>query len=532
MVHKALSFVRARPCVCLSLFCAAWGLTGNVAQADTLVINAIDAAPCVVSPPDTLELSANIECGTFSVAQNPEAPDGIKIKLPFARLSKDRDAEAAPLFMLAGGPGSSLLKEGVYTFFSDQMLGTLLETRDIIILEERGSQNSAPSLDCPAFHQLPWRAISEDVSATSTSEWIREAIETCRSDAEAAGLDLSHYNSLQIARDIDAARAAFGFQKIAVYGASYGTLLAQHYARMFSERVEALVLDGVETPETFSWAENRAVGVDFTIGHLAAQCDAQPTCADAFDLLSLIQGGIDLFDEGAVPASFTNPIDENETLQFDITVDNFVEFLFERQGGQIFVASLPAVLALLVPNGRDALAEGLGPVVGQAGLDARDATKGNIASLMHYAVVCAEDPVASMDDVKMTEDTSEYARRFAALVVQQYQIACDILDVPLLPDETDAPLASEVPTLILTGQLDARTPAFLADRVEQNLPNARQLVFPAGTHVQLGELNFCAAELMVSFLNNPSGDFADDCLRGLKPVNFALPDGALSQDEK
>ena len=527
-----MAFARVRPRVYISTLCAAVSLSGYVAQADTPAINVIDTAPCVVSLPDNLEISADIECGTFTVAQNPAVPDGLVVKLPFARLSLDRETDAAPVFMLAGGPGSSLLKEGMYSLFSDQMLGPLLKTRDIIILEERGSQNSLPSLDCPEFHRLPWRAISEDASATSTSVWIREAIETCKSAAESAGIELSLFNSLQMARDIDAAREAFGFDRIVVYGASYGTLLAQHYARMFGDRVEALILDGVETPETLSWAENRAIGVDFSIGHVAAQCDAQPKCADAFDLLALIQDGIDLFEAGPVPVSFANPADENETFQFEITADSFVEFVFERQSGQIFVGSLPAVLTLLLPNGREGLAEGLGPVVGQAGLDARDATSGHIASLMHYAVVCAEDPVTSMDDVALAEDTTEYARIFAALVVQQYKIACDVLNVPQLPDETDQPLTGEMPTLILTGQLDARTPAFLADRVEQALPIAQQFVFPAGTHVQLGEFNFCAAELMVSFLNDVTADLSADCLQDLRPVNFVLPDGTFSQGEE
>lgn len=132
----------------------------------------------------------------------------------------------------------------------------------------------------------------------------------------------------------------------------------------------------------------------------------------------------------------------------------------------------------------------------------------------------------------MTQKTSEYAKIFAALVVQQYEIACDVLDVPQLPDETDEPLTGEVPTLILTGQLDARTPAFLADRVEQSLQNARQFVFPAGTHVQIGEFNFCAAELMVSFLNDVTAGLSADCLQDLRPVNFILPDGTLTQGEE
>ncbi len=514
-----------------ALVCGTATLADFPASVQAAAENTIQPGPCVVAPAEGVEMTADVSCGTLTVLQYPEAPNGFTIDLPYLRASRPRSTEAAPVFMLAGGPGSTLLQEGSYALFNDFMLGDILETRDIIILEERGSKNSVPSLDCPAFHQLPWRAVSEGNAQANAEQWMTEAVTTCKEDAIASGIDLSHFNSVQMAHDIDAARAAFGFEKIVVYGSSYGTLLAQHYVRLFPDHVEAVILDGAETPTTVSWAENRAIGVDFSIGQVAQECADQPKCGGSFDVLALIDHGLALFEAGPIAASYTNPEDDSETINFEITIDDFVDFIFERQSGQISVGSLPAILHLLVDGGRDALAETLGPVIGQAGLSARDATTGHLATLMHFAVVCAEDPVASFDDVILTESSSDYARVFAAQVAQQYTVACSVLDVPQLSAETDLPVDTDAPVLILTGALDARTPSFLADKIATDTPTAHHFKFPAGTHVQMGEFNQCAAQIMTSFLNDLSSSPDDACMETLKPINFSLLDGTTTQDK-
>ncbi len=516
----------------LRLMCTLGMLTMIVLSGSAFAQSAFEIVPgpCVVPVPDEAEITSDVSCGTFYVPRDRSYPNDDLIGLPFVRASQKREAADPPMFMLSGGPGSSLLTEGIYAVFSDPMLGPLIATRDIFILEELDSKHSVPSLDCTPFHRLPWRAVVEDKTKSDTTNWLRDAIQTCKSDAEADGIDLTKFNSLQMAQDLDAACEAFGYEKIAVYGASYGTLLAQHYARMFGNNLEALILDGAETPTTQNWAENRAIAVDFSIGQLATQCSAEPKCAAEFDLLSLVQEGIDLFQEGPIPTTYVNPKDETETLTFSISKQSFVEFVFERQSGQISVGSLPAILTLLLADGRASLSEGLGPIIGQAALEARDTPAGNLASLMHFTVVCSEDPVNSTEDVKTTPDTSEYASLFSGLVGEQYNTACETLALPELSPDTDEPLRADVPTLILTGQLDARTPAFLADKVEESLPNAQQFVFPSGTHVQIGEFNRCAASLLVKFLADVSNVVSAPCLNELEPVNFVLPDGSLSRD--
>lgn len=67
----------------------------------------------------------------------------------------------------------------------------------------------------------------------------------------------------------------------------------------------------------------------------------------------------------------------------------------------------------------------------------------------------------------------------------------------------DTDLAVDVPTLVLSGGIDAQTPTYWSEIVAGSPPNARLVVLPGGTHVQLGAVNLCAARILTSFLADP-----------------------------
>lgn len=97
-----------------------------------------------------------------------------------------------------------------------------------------------------------------------------------------------------------------------------------------------------------------------------------------------------------------------------------------------------------------------------------------------------------------------------------------------LPDSTDVDVSTDVPTLILAGALDARTPALRSEIVARALPRATLVVFPEGTHVQLGEINLCAGQILEAFLSNPGAAPDSGCVADMPSRGFALPDGSNS----
>jgi pimeloyl-ACP methyl ester carboxylesterase len=98
---------------------------------------------------------------------------------------------------------------------------------------------------------------------------------------EHTGPLLDHVDSVSVARDIDALRAALGERQVTLYGRSYGTLAGQMYAENFPHRVRGIVLDSVFnhglTPSTFITTQAAAGEDAFTA--FANWCADDATCA-------------------------------------------------------------------------------------------------------------------------------------------------------------------------------------------------------------------------------------------------------------
>ncbi len=101
--------------------------------------------------------------------------------------------------------------------------------------------------------------------------------------------------------------------------------------------------------------------------------------------------------------------------------------------------------------------------------------------------------------------------------------------MPSLPDATDSNIRSDIPTLILSGRLDAQTPTFRSEEVIRTLGRAQLVVFPDGTHVQVGAVNRCAMKIIAQFLDDPRGKVSTECLRDHATPGFVLPDGTISK---
>jgi pimeloyl-ACP methyl ester carboxylesterase len=175
------------------------------------------------------------------------------------------------------------------------------------------------------------------------------------------------------------------------------------------------------------------------------------------------------------------------------------------------------------------MAATLGPLKGGQLLAQRGATAGGMAIVMHLAVVCSDDPVRSVDELVTQGVRSRYALPTGQMFAKEAVDLCATIAVPELPAATDVDVRTDVPTLILSGGLDAATPTFRSEVVAKALPRARLVVFPAGTHVQLGAVNRCAAKIMTAFVRDPSAPLPLECVKESRFPGFVLPDATMSR---
>jgi hypothetical protein len=98
---------------------------------------------------------------------------------------------------------------------------------------------------------------------------------------------------------------------------------------------------------------------------------------------------------------------------------------------------------------------------------------------------------------------------------------CAQWDVPVLPVEVNEPVASDIPTLLLSGLFDPITPPQFADMAQETLPNSYNFVLPTGGHGVAFAVDDCIDRIVDDFLDDPQTEPSSGCLEWVEQLEFA-----------
>ena len=183
------------------------------------------------------------DCGTLIVPENRARADARLISLPVIRIRATGANPTEPIFYLNGGPGLSNMLA--------QPPAGLLAKHDFIMIGYRGV-DGAVVLDCPEITRAT-KGDGVDVLNERSRLGTMEASRRCAQRLQREGVDLDGYTMDEVAADIDAGRAAFGYERIHLLSASYGTRVAQIYAYQYRPHLYRSVMVGVNPPGGFVW---------------------------------------------------------------------------------------------------------------------------------------------------------------------------------------------------------------------------------------------------------------------------------------
>ena len=158
--------------------------------------------------------SNDFACGHLTVPLDPSGATPGTITLAVRRRRAPVGEARSAVIALAGGPGQSAIP-----FAEDftEMLGPILDTRDLIVFDQRGTGYSHP-LSCHGFEQ-PGSYHSAGALITACAEQI--------------GPERAFYTTPDSVADIEAIRRAGGYEKLVLWGTSYGTKVAEEYAQQY-----------------------------------------------------------------------------------------------------------------------------------------------------------------------------------------------------------------------------------------------------------------------------------------------------------
>ena len=245
--------------------CSARDTPISVVPEGTQAGELIDLEPCTYKAGKT-EYTA--DCGTLIVPENWDKADSRLIALPVVRIPAKGPNPAEPVFYLNGGPGAPNLVWARPEW--------LLKDHDVVMVGYRGVEGTV-TLSCPDVNRLVKAHIGKDLFSEQARAKYAVAVKGCAVTLQEAGVDLSGYTIPGVVEDMEAARTAFGYEKIHLFSESYGTRIAQIYAYMHPDSLSRLVLIGVNTPGHFIWDR---VAFDKMIEHISELCVQDAACSN------------------------------------------------------------------------------------------------------------------------------------------------------------------------------------------------------------------------------------------------------------
>jgi pimeloyl-ACP methyl ester carboxylesterase len=459
---------------------------GAVSARPTLAARTLGRIP--LQPCRTVDGNTEGLCGKYEVYENRKSQSGRQIALNIMVLPAVSGKPAAdPWFAIAGGPGQS----AVEAFPSAGFTRKVRQERDVVLVDQRGTGASNP---LPCELRDP-----NDAQATIGEAMPPEKVRACRAELE-KNADLTQYTTSIAADDLDEVRQALGYDRINVFGGSYGTQAALVYLRRHGEHVRTLTLDAVAPPQyriPLAFARTTQASVD----QLIDRCAANDACHKGFpDLKKEFAAIVDGLDKS--PAHFEVKTQTGATQAVTLTRGMFVAALRPL----LYVPGLVSEFPYMIHRAY----QGDWNLYGAAALAVRSAIDKSMDRGMSLSVICSED-IPGMTEADIRRETAgTYLGDFQ---VRMYQRACREWVGGAIPADFHAPLDSAVPALLISGALDPATPPEASTQTAHDLKNSRVIIVKDGTH---GTGSPCIDGLIAQFVARGSAaDLDVSCVEGI-----------------
>jgi len=427
-------------------------------------------------------LKQKVVCGTMVVEETRGANNGRMVGLPVVIVkATDPNPKPDPVIFLHGGPGGGVV-EGVPFRLRKPGAPLVTPDRDWIFFDHRGTGKSDPSFDCGD-------APLSDAGVTSDDGV--KILSDCMAGWQAKGYDLTQYNSATVARDIHDLRTALGIKTYNLYGGSYGTRVAMAVMQHDPADLRAVVLSSTWPPEANATAPLPGL-VSREVRQILGYCAKDATCNSKYPDL---EKRFDVFLTNWLKV----PVTQNGKTY---TADEMGAFLLDEIYADQGARSLPTTIDTVM-KGNYGRMDNFIKV--QAGY-----TEGQF-----FTTLCNEEfPFEDVNAVK--DDPNDPIATAVAHDTRRFFAVCKAFN-PGTPDPVEnQPLKSDIPTLMLSSDIDAGCPAELSDAAVKTLSHGRNYFFPNRMHTQQG--SDCSKKMIAQFLATADPNVDATCIKTDRPT--------------
>lgn len=432
-------------------------------------------------------------CGTMVRPLDPSGAVEGEIELRVAVVpALNLTPQPDPLVPIAGGPGQGSVS--FYTAYAGAF-EDVRRNRDILLIDQRGTGESS-TMDCEFDDDL----VEGDYSTEITVKYTKLCLD-----------ELPHnprfFTTSVAVTDIEAVREALGYTRLNLYGISYGTRVAQHFARQFPDSTRTVIIDGV-VPPTVALGPEIATESQKAIDRILERCEEDEACHARFPTLTADFARVvaELREE---PVSIEVPHPSSgrpEAIEFGIG---------EFSAGIRLLVYSPSTISLLPLMVDEAGKGNYVPIAGQF-MMTMVAMMDSLSLGMHNSVVCAED-VPFFNDASIDHDAIA-ASYMGAFQLDALNAICTVWPRGTIDEDFKTPLKTDLPVLLLSGDADPITPPRYADMAAVDLTNATHLI---GKHQGHGQIAVgCTPQIVADFIDTADPESIDaECMER----SFVMP---------
>lgn len=431
-----------------------------------------------------------------------------------------------PVYFLYGGPGgnSGALLRGL----SDAALrDTFLSQRDLVVFDQRGTGFSTPNLVAPAADDAILSDLLNGCPAAERKDRFVAQMLAAHDRLIAEDINLMAINTHEIVADLDDLRRHLGHREINLFGISYGTRPALVAMRDYPGMLRSVVLDSVvpiQVNQFEAAIPNTALGFSL----LFSKVLRHPTAARAYPELEAVFNSVfEKLNKNPQRIAVVDPRTRRQ-LEIKLTGELFVGILCAGFYGSQGIARMPYQIRMASQGNYDEIATAISSALAFFAPDGPRWAHG-----MYFSVNCCDDKLSPHSAGVIEELASDYPV-YANLPLSEFHLGAQVGQIAAkwqarVPGPGEyAAAVSEVPALILAGELDQNTPAYWSRLAGESLPNSHYFEFAGIGHGVFNQGD-CPAEIIKAFFDDPTKRPEDRCFDAWQKPDFFLGPSQVSR---
>lgn len=465
---------------------------------------AVEFTNCVEQPYGYVTL-----CGYVTLPQDYDNPDDSEVELYYAQIKSLSDTPYPdPLVYLVGGPGSSGSQLLLSSF--QAYLRPFATDRDIIVIDQRGTGLSNPSLYCQEAMFRLNDILQSTVDTHATV--VLDVLSQCHTRLSTKDIQFGTFNSQNNARDVVNVLLSLGYEEWNIVGVSYGSRLALTMMRDYPQYLRSAILDSVYPLQADLYVDAYYSG-ERSLNVLFEACANDANCNERYPNLDTVFYDVyNRLNEAPLIISFNQS--RLGSLQIELSGYRLYDWTFSWLYSVNSIEVIPKLIYQLDAE-RVNYAIQFGTTY--------ESTLLLLSLGMHYSVQCQEEFISATDrDYANIIETFPHLDGYLHYPVEgmgTVERLCDTWQAEARPQIANTAVTSDIPTLLLTGNFDPITPPNYANLADKTLSTSYNYVLP---HVGHGVLRSeeCAVEIALDFIDAPYSEPDISCIAETLPIDF------------